>query len=75
MADRYTERTIEWGHWGITFMDPQPDRSRNYGVIAGTVSFPAGPRGPVDGDRAFYRAMCDAWISDRVVPSGFHPAT
>lgn len=76
-AARYESRTVQWGHWGITFMDAQPDRSKNYGVIAGNVHFPVGARGPVDsrpGDRQRYQDMCAAWISDRVIPAGFVPS-
>lgn len=64
-------RTVEWGHWGITFMDPNPCRDQNYGRIVGYVPFPVGTRGPMDGDKAKYRAMCDAWIADRAIPDGW----
>lgn len=68
---RYTQRTVEWGHWGITFMEPQPDRSKNYGVIVGTVSFGVGTRGPVDAGqyRDLYRLMCSAWVDHGVLPN------
>ena len=72
---RYTRRTVEWGHWGITFMDIQPDRSKNFGSIAGYVSFPVGTRGPCDaGDlRPKFQNMCAAWIATREIPEGFVP--
>ena len=75
---RYTQRTVEWGHWGITFMDPQTDRSKNFGEIVGTVFFPVGTRGPCDGtvgslQRHQYRDICAAWVSDRAIPDGFQP--
>lgn len=73
MAAYHEQRTVEWGHWGITFMDPNPDRTQNFGRIQGQVSFPIGTRGPIDGDKNKYRAMCDAWISNRVIPAGFIP--
>lgn len=75
---RHTQRTVQWGHWGITFMDPQPDHTKNYGAIVGTVSFGVGSRGPIDGTlgspmRQKYLDMCAAWIKDRAIPEGFHP--
>jgi hypothetical protein len=76
---RYTQRTVEWGHWGITFMEPQPDRSKNFGVIAGQVGFGVGACGPVDGClgsllRRSYQDMCEAWISRGVLPLTEEPA-
>jgi hypothetical protein len=72
MTSRYHDRTVQWGHWGITFMDPQPDRTKNFGVIAGHISFPIGTRGPCDMDsRMIYRQMCTAWIDRREIPKGF----
>jgi hypothetical protein len=71
MSKRHEQRTVEWGNWGITLMDPQPDRTKNYGVIAGSVYFPVSTRGPIDADKGKYRAMCEAWIADRAIPDGF----
>lgn len=68
---RYTQRTVEWGHWGITFMDPNPYRHQNYGRIIGSVSFPIGSRGPIDNPKNKYRAMCAAWVELREIPEGF----
>jgi hypothetical protein len=67
---RYHQRTVQWGHWGITFMDIQPDTAKNFGKIVGTVHFAVGTRGPIDaGDvRQTYRDMCEAWISSGVEP-------
>lgn len=72
---RYSQRTVEWGHWGITFMDPQSDSSKNFGAIAGYVPFAVGLRGPVDAGpvRETYRAMCAAWVAERAIPAGFEP--
>ena len=73
MPDRYDSRTVQWGHWAITFMDVQPDRSKNFGVIVGKVSFPvANGCGPQDGGamRETYRAMCDRWVDDGILPEG-----
>jgi hypothetical protein len=68
---RYCGRSVEWGHWGITFMERQPDRTKNYGVIIGFVDFPIGTRGPMDGlKRDYYREICRAWIEQRVEPLG-----
>ena len=66
MTNRYTNRTVEWGHWGITFMNPQPDQTKNYGVIIGSIYFPVGTRGPMDnrpGDKERYRAMIADWVN------------
>lgn len=71
---RYSERTVEWGHWRITFMDVQADRSKNFGEIVGSISFPvANGCGPQDGlagspVRQRYQAMCDAWCRDGMLP-------
>lgn len=74
MSDRYTGRTVEWGHWAITFMDVQPDRTKNFGVIIGHVPFPIGTRGPVDLlRRTEYREMCRAWVEDGVKPAELQP--
>lgn len=68
-------RTVQWSHWGITFMDRQPDEAKNYGVIVGSLPFGVGPRGPVDGSvgselRRDLQAACDRWVSDGVKPDG-----
>lgn len=67
-------RTVEWGHWGITFLDPQPDLTKNFGVIRGTLHFGVGSRGPIDGTvgsplRTSYQARCNAWMADGVLPT------
>lgn len=72
---RYTRRTVEWGHWGITFMDPQADLAKNFGVIVGTVYFGCGTRGPVDGalgsaTRQMYQALCNDWVNHGAAPEG-----
>lgn len=74
----HDKRTVEWGHWGLTFMEPQPDASRNYGKIIGTVPFPVGNCGPCDGtvgspQREKYRAMCKAWMERGELPPEFIP--
>jgi hypothetical protein len=69
-------RTVEWGHWGITFMEPQPDLALNYGVITGYVGFGVvNGCGPQDGTlgsplRQSYKAMCKAWVEDGIYPEG-----
>lgn len=67
---RYHQRTVQWGHWGITFMDVQADKTKNFGEIVGTVAFAVSTRGPIDaGDiRQVYRNMCKAWITDGTIP-------
>jgi len=71
MARYHEGRTVEWGHWAITFMEPQPDPTKNYGVIIGHVSFPVGTRGPVDGlKRDYYREICRAWVEQGIRPLG-----
>ena len=77
---RYTQRTVEWGHWGITFMEPQPDATKNFGVIVGQAVFPVGSRGPLDarpGDREAYHEMIRVWLQgegrinvESVAPNG-----
>lgn len=72
MADehRYSQRTVEWGHWGITFLSPRPDRTKNFGVIAGYVSFPVSSQGPCDSGshRERFMQMCEAWIERGELP-------
>lgn len=72
MGDRYTSRTVEWGNWGITFMEPQPDRTKNHGLIVGTLYFPVGSRGPIDSDPRGpdYRAICRNWTELGILPAG-----
>lgn len=70
---RYSQRTVEWGHWGITFMDVQRDRSKNFGAITAFLPFPVGNAGPIDGHtgsaaRQSYKQMCDRWMADGVLP-------
>lgn len=67
---RYTERTVEWGNWGILFMDVQPDTTKNFGVIVGNVYFPIGTRGPCATTDPKYKKMCADWIDHGVVPDG-----
>lgn len=63
-------RTVQWGHWGISFMDRQPDQSKNYGIQVAYLSFPVGTRGPVDMDRKEeYRAMCKQWVDAGTLPA------
>ena len=65
-------RTVQWGHWGITFsehtLDEYARASYAPAVIHGTLAFPVGARGPVDSDRARYQAAIDAWKNDGVLP-------
>ena len=78
--DRYTQRTAEWGNWGITFLDVQPDRSKKYGLIIGTLYFPIGTRGPCDGfigssERMSYQDVVRNWMDDGTLPAGLVPFT
>lgn len=73
MGTRYDSRTVEWGHWGITFMDVQPDRTKNFGTIIGTLSFGVGNAGPVDGPvgsptRLAYLQACKDWTERGILP-------
>lgn len=69
--DRYTQRTVQWGHWGITFMNTQPDRTKNFGAIVGNIYFPVGVCGPADLPRKNeYLEMCRAWVEDGKEPDG-----
>lgn len=71
MAHYHEQRTVQWGHWGIVFMDPNPHHHQNYGRIIGSLSFPVGTRGPMDYPKAKYRAICEAWVERREKPEGF----
>ena len=76
---RYLGRTVEWGHWGLTFMERQPDLLKNFGVIVGQLPFPVGARGPISGtfgsaQRQEFLAACDVWIERGETPAGFVPA-
>ena len=68
---RYVQRTVEWGHWGITFMDIQPDRTKNFGNIIGTIHFAVSTRGPIDAGevRQSYLNMCSDWINNGILPN------
>ena len=68
MTTRYDSRTVEWGNWGITFMDPQPDRTKNFGVVVWFMPFPVGTRGPVDMPRDYYTNICRAWTERGELP-------
>lgn len=75
---RYVGRTTEWGNWGITFMNPQPDRTKNFGVIVGQLNFAVGNQGPIDGTigspiRQKYENICKAWIDQGELPAGVLP--
>jgi len=72
-------RTVEWGHWGITFATHEIDASGQRGYSAheiyGTQEFPVGARGPADGllgspEREAYKRMCTDWTARGVLPSG-----
>lgn len=69
MAIYHDQRTVYWGNWGIDFMNPQSDQTRNYGVLVGRIAFPMGKRGPCDlPKRDQYKEMCRAWIADGIEP-------
>lgn len=66
---RYTQRTVEWGNWGITFMAPQPDRAKNFGVIVAFLAFPVGMRGPCDLEqRQELKGRCMLWEQCGTLP-------
>lgn len=69
----YANRHCEWGNWGIGFYDPQPDPTRNYGVLVARIEFPCGPQGPCDGflgspEREAYKRMCRDWTERGILP-------
>lgn len=68
---RYSSRTVAWGHWGITFLDVQPDHSKNYGVPVASIGFAVSTRGPfVDAQRrAGLEGICRAWIESGDLPA------
>lgn len=68
-------RTVQWGNWGITFSEKQPDERKNFGVIVGQLPFAVGACGPIDGTigseaRSRLQAACDAWVRDGTEPAG-----
>ena len=67
----HTSRTVEWGNWGITLMDTQPDKTKNYGVIVGFVRFPLGTRGPFVSPKMQKRfeEICKNWIEFKILPT------
>lgn len=74
MAHYHEARSVQWGHWGIDFLDMQPDRTKNFGIIVARISFPVGNCGPIDGHlgsaiREDYQRMVARWIESRVIPS------
>lgn len=71
MADYHTKRTVQWGNWGITFSDPNPNEMQNYGIVVGSVLFPLSTRGPFEGSKDKWEAACNAWVSERVKPQSF----
>ena len=70
MHKRYTQRTVEWGHWAITLMDIQRDPSKNYGVIVATLPFPTvNGMGPCDRPhKELYGHICANWIERGELP-------
>lgn len=78
MAIYHEQRTVQWGNWGITFMLPQLDRTRNYGDIVGTLYFPCGNQGPCDGflgspERKRYEDAVKDWIENGNLPTVVQP--
>lgn len=69
-----TTRSAEWGNWGITFTEWDGERRPYVPRILGTMYFPIGNCGPVDGtlgslERASNRSIVASWITDGVLPS------
>lgn len=70
----YASRHVQWGHWGINFYDPQPDPTRNHGVLVASLPFAVGPRGPIDGTtgsptRNALKQACADWIASGALPA------
>lgn len=70
---RHTHRTCQWGNWGITFYNPQPDLTLNYGILVASIDFACGPQGPIDGYlgsplRESYKKMCRDWTEHGILP-------
>lgn len=60
-----TLRTVQWGHWGITFLQG--------GAPVHRVYFPVGPSGPVDGligssTRKRWEEVAAAWVGEGKLP-------
>lgn len=73
MDPRYSQRTVYWGHWDITFMDVQPDTSKNFGIIVASLPFGIGNCGPCDGTigsplRKSLKQACRTWIEKGELP-------
>lgn len=65
---RYLGRTVEWGHWAITFMDRQPDPAKNYGIIVGNLAH-LGIDGTLGSSRRLYlQKICNEWIANGDLP-------
>ena len=50
------------------------DKTKNFGVIIGTIGFAVGNRGPIDAGeiRQVYRDMCSNWINNGILPENIH---
>jgi hypothetical protein len=68
-------RSAEWGNWGITFFTRNHASDYAPSSIAGTLYFPVGARGPMDGfvgspERQRYQAVIAAWQQRGELPDG-----
>lgn len=64
----HRERTISWGHWGITFSEYQPDATLNFPRAVAFLAFPVGTRGPCD--MHVSRDIGRRWIDAAELPEG-----
>lgn len=67
-------RQAEWGNWGITFVTRHDVRDYAPASIEGTLYFPVGAQGPVDGfigspERLRYQAIVKAWQERGELPA------
>lgn len=74
-----TNRRAHWGHWGISFIEYQSrDLYAEPQKIYGTLFFPVGACGPVDGfigspERQVYKEICKAWAERGELPANLTP--
>jgi len=73
MQTYHHQRPVSWGHWGIDFLNPQPDTAKNFGVQVAHLPFAVSVCGPVDGHvgselRRNLQAACDAWVREGALP-------
>ena len=72
----FSQRSIEWNHRGITFIDGQTDPTKTGRKIVGHLSLVEGASEPLVGilghpTRDGYLAICSRWCQAGVLPIGY----